>query len=227
MPIFSILKNSSFTAVSFSLSKRRAHAWVGGPFVTIWCSTLCLLTVLSNLGTKSSGNSYRIFECVDVAEDKDKPASEEGTDAVCKLKNLLPADKRRRPLRSIKMLCLMKKSAPRIGRVTSAIWNSCWYCLLTKIECEFLRSPGFDWCSVGSHKRSWQHWRLAFIVLRPNPCQMKVQGKIFKLCIGHFYVRLLLHGVICVTKCEHPSNCFFLFFFFLSFFSWPLLGYCI
>ena len=49
-------------------------------------------------------------------------------------------------------------------------------------------------------------------VLRPNPCQMKVQGNIFKLRIGHFYVRLLLHGVICVTKCQRPSNCFFLFF---------------
>ena len=57
-------------------------------------------------------------------------------------------------------------------------------------------------------------------ILRPNPCQMKVQGNIFKLRIGHFYVRLLLHGVICVTKCQRPSNCFF---FILSF-SWPLFG---
>ena len=45
---------------------------------------------------------------------------------------------------------------------------------------------------------------------------MKVQEKIFKLCVGHFYVRSLFHGVICVTKCQHQSNCFFLFFFFLS-----------
>ena len=37
------------------------------------------------------------------------------------------------------------------------------------------------------------------------------QDKIFKLCVDHFYVRSLLHGVICVTKCEHPSNCFFSF----------------
>ena len=53
-------------------------------------------------------------------------------------------------------------------------------------------------------------------VLSPNLCQMKVQEKIFKLRVGHFYVRSLLHGVICVTKCQRPSNCFFLFFFFLS-----------
>ena len=53
-------------------------------------------------------------------------------------------------------------------------------------------------------------------ILRPNPCQMKVQGNIFKLYIGHFYVKSLLHGVICVTMCQRPSNCFFLFFFLSS-----------
>ena len=52
--------------------------------------------------------------------------------------------------------------------------------------------------------------------MSPNLCQMKVQEKIFKLRVGHFYVRSLLHGVICVTKCQRPSNCFFLFFLLLS-----------
>ena len=29
------------------------------------------------------------------------------------------------------------------------------------------------------------------------------------------YIRSLLRGVICVTKCQHPSSCFFLFLFLL------------
>ena len=37
-------------------------------------------------------------------------------------------------------------------------------------------------------------------------------GKDLQITCGHFYVRSLLHGVICVTKCQRPSNCFFLFF---------------
>ena len=41
-------------------------------------------------------------------------------------------------------------------------------------------------------------------------------GKDLQIMYGHFYVRLLLHGVICVTKCQRPSNCFFLFFFLFS-----------
>ena len=55
--------------------------------------------------------------------------------------------------------------------------------------------------------------------MSPNLCQMKVQEKIFKLRVGHFYVRSLLHGVICVTKCQRPSNCFFLLFIFLFCYS--------
>ena len=35
---------------------------------------------------------------------------------------------------------------------------------------------------------------------------MKVQGKIFKLLPSYFYVKSLLHGVICVTKCQHSSS---------------------
>ena len=35
-------------------------------------------------------------------------------------------------------------------------------------------------------------------------------GKDLQIMSGHFYVRSLLHGVICVTKCQRPSNCFFL-----------------
>ena len=50
-------------------------------------------------------------------------------------------------------------------------------------------------------------------------------GQDLQIILGHFYIISLLHGVICVTKCQRPSNCFFLFFFF----SWPLfsqrLGY--
>ena len=56
--------------------------------------------------------------------------------------------------------------------------------------------------------------------LRPNLSQKKVQGKIFKLLPGDCYVRSLLHGVICVTKCQHPPNCFsycsYSFFFLFS-----------
>ena len=44
---------------------------------------------------------------------------------------------------------------------------------------------------------------------------MKVQGKIFKLCAGHFCARLLLHDVICITKCK-PSVKLFLSFFLSS-----------
>ena len=35
---------------------------------------------------------------------------------------------------------------------------------------------------------------------------MKVQGKTFKLLSGYFYVRSLLHGVICVTMCQPVSD---------------------
>ena len=89
-------------------------------------------------GNKSSGNSYRIFEYVDAAEEKDKPASKEGTDAVYKLKNLLPADKRRRPLRSTKMF--MSDEEVRTQNWTSDVSNvklMLILCLLTEIECEF------------------------------------------------------------------------------------------
>ena len=47
-------------------------------------------------------------------------------------------------------------------------------------------------------------------------------GKDLQIMCGHCCVRSLLHGVICITKCQRPSNCCFLFFF--SFFSWPLFG---
>ena len=46
-------------------------------------------------------------------------------------------------------------------------------------------------------------------------------GKDLQIMYGHFYVRSLLHGVICVTKCQRPSNCFFLFFFLSFFLSFP------
>ena len=49
--------------------------------------------------------------------------------------------------------------------------------------------------------------------LMPN----ESSGKDLQIMCGHCYVRSLLHGVICVTKCQRPSNCFFLFFL-LSFF---------
>ena len=49
--------------------------------------------------------------------------------------------------------------------------------------------------------------------LMPN----ESSGKDLQIMCGDFYVRSLLHGegLICVTKCQRPSNCFF-FFFFLS-----------
>ena len=60
--------------------------------------------------------------------------------------------------------------------------------------------------------------------LMPN----ESSGKDLQIICGHFYVKSLIHGVICVTECQRPSNCFFLFFlsFLLSFFSLPRLGYC-
>ena len=33
-------------------------------------------------------------------------------------------------------------------------------------------------------------------------------GKDLHIVAGHFDVRLLLNGVMCVTKCQHPSKCF-------------------
>jgi hypothetical protein len=39
MPSFSIRRNSSLTAVSFSPSSRRKRHDSGGPLVTMWCST--------------------------------------------------------------------------------------------------------------------------------------------------------------------------------------------
>ena len=54
-------------------------------------------------------------------------------------------------------------------------------------------------------------------------------GKDLQIIAGHFYIRLLLHGVICMTECQRPSNCFscscFLFFpgHFLVNFSQQLL----
>ena len=49
-------------------------------------------------------------------------------------------------------------------------------------------------------------------------------GKDLQIMCGHFYVRSLLHGVICITKCQRPSNCFsyvygFCFFLLLSTFG--------
>ena len=40
--------------------------------------------------------------------------------------------------------------------------------------------------------------------LMPNESSRKD----IQIMCGHFYVRSLLHGVICVTKCQRPSNCF-------------------
>ena len=33
-------------------------------------------------------------------------------------------------------------------------------------------------------------------------------GKDLKIIVSHFYVRLLRHGVICITKNQDESNCF-------------------
>ena len=49
-----------------------------------------------------------------------------------------------------------------------------------------------------------------------QPMPNETSGKDLQIMYSHFYVRSLLHGGICVTKCKRPSNCFFLFFFFLS-----------
>ena len=51
--------------------------------------------------------------------------------------------------------------------------------------------------------------------IEPQLMPNEGSGKDLQIMCGHFYVKSLLHGVICVTKCEHPSNCFFLFFFLL------------
>jgi hypothetical protein len=40
MPSFSIRRNSSLAAASFSPSRRRKRHDSGGPLVTMWCSTL-------------------------------------------------------------------------------------------------------------------------------------------------------------------------------------------
>ena len=41
-------------------------------------------------------------------------------------------------------------------------------------------------------------------------------GQDLEIIAGHFYVRLLLHGVICITKSQHLSNCFYHIIFLYS-----------
>ena len=33
-------------------------------------------------------------------------------------------------------------------------------------------------------------------------------GRDLQIRVGHFYVKLLLHGTICITKCQCASTCF-------------------
>ena len=47
--------------------------------------------------------------------------------------------------------------------------------------------------------------------LMPN----ESSGNNLQIISGHFYIRSLLHSVICITKCQRPSNCFSYSSFFL------------
>ena len=120
IPSRSSSSNSAFAADNLSLSRRRARAWTGGPEVGIWCTTPCLLS--RKVGIKSSGKSSRMAsyfectlcipgrgECVGLALTMVPPSSET---------NLLL-------LRSIARRWQVKKSAPNISWVTSAIQNFC------------------------------------------------------------------------------------------------------
>ena len=56
MPICSIFPNSCLAAASFLSSYRRAQGYTGGPLITMWCSTPCLLRESSKCGFNMSGN---------------------------------------------------------------------------------------------------------------------------------------------------------------------------
>ena len=52
--------------------------------------------------------------------------------------------------------------------------------------------------------------------IETQPMPNESSGKDLQIMYWSLYVRSLLHGVICVTMCQRPSNCFFLFFFLFS-----------
>ena len=82
----------------------------------------------------------------------------------------------------------------------------CWLsCFAIAIRADFRQSFG------GSISTTAQ-------CIGPQRMPNEGSGKDLQIMFGHFYVRSLLHGVICVTMCEHPSNCFFLFFLLLLLF---------
>ena len=44
-------------------------------------------------------------------------------------------------------------------------------------------------------------------VLKHSLCQKKFKNRCTKCVLAHFYFKLLLHSVICVTKCQCAPKC--------------------
>ena len=57
MPMASMLSNSALAAANLSGGRRRACEWIGGPLVTMKCSTPCLIGAQVKLGVVMSGNA--------------------------------------------------------------------------------------------------------------------------------------------------------------------------